>query len=201
MRFCTQCGQPLPDHALFCAACGAGVPDPNKEKEPESPAPGPSGTAEPETDWSEPQPVVSEPAKPVHSSQVYETTARYAPAEPPAPAVQKKAGIGMPLAAMILGVAASILVTVGTMLKAQAYVRGIETLFYSGNVINVIGLIAGLVSLVLGVIGLIRSIKGRKVAGIILSAVALEEGFGAVSLFLSSQAVMELLIRSLEYVL
>ena len=78
MRYCTQCGKPLAENALFCAYCGAKVVIPEQPAQPE---PVPEEIVKPAE-----EPVVEEPVAEEPVAEEPKPVEEAAPAEEPAPA-------------------------------------------------------------------------------------------------------------------
>ena len=86
MRYCTQCGKPLAENALFCAYCGAKVVIPEQPAQPE-PVPEEivKPAEEPVVEEAE-APAVAEPVAEEPVAEEPKPVEEAAPAEEPAPA-------------------------------------------------------------------------------------------------------------------
>lgn len=142
MKYCTKCGQPLDDNALFCTSCGnkmapEAAPEPEIVKE-AAPEPAPA-----------PAPVYTAPAPtptPVH-------TAPQATYNQP---VQKMSSPGKIIAGFILGISALVLACLTVLFAFMALIP------YAGAAMMVYAIVFGLFAVGCGIAGMILCSKAMQ---------------------------------------
>ena len=189
MKFCTQCGRQLDDDVRFCPSCGTQVRDLTESAdaapvEPVSSEENPSAAAAPvaeETDFSEPEKETDvSPAAPA-PQQVSYVYAAPAEANAPAPAAAspapvKKANTAFPILALVLAGTGFLLVAVyyGLLFAANNLSGQTAAGFWEFlRLFPAIVMLPCVVAIPFGIIGLIRGIRSKKVACIVMSAIAL----------------------------
>lgn len=158
MSFCKNCGASLNEEAKFCSNCGALV-----ETEPvqEVAEPVQETFEQPVVPPVDAQPFVQQPAQPYYvapQAPVYVQPMYQNPAES-----EKQPGLAMPIWSLILSSIAFVL----CLIAADTYP------FSDRDVFAAFALPFSIGATPFGIVGLVKSIKGRRVAGIVICAIAL----------------------------
>lgn len=172
MAFCTQCGNRLSDNAKFCFCCGAKCAPPNE-----------SGfrTESPAASAPAAEPVRFEPMEPRNEKPAYAPVWSASPKQTPAAGpASREMPARKPMPSLSLAGAIVFIVPL-VFLLTSLLIKGLFDSWWYGRenelwlvTLLFIGMVAcDILSFIFSLIGLFKSIRIRKTAGIILSAVTL----------------------------
>ena len=173
MSFCSNCGFSLAEDTKFCPNCGNAV---NAVPVAAAQQPAEQVNVQPE------QPVFVQPQAPVQNipqNPVYVQPVSYTVVQEERP----KGGMGMPITAIVFAA-----LTLFFFVLTGEFISEFEWDAVAGGA--AFTFIFAIIAQPFSVVGLVKSIKARKVAGIILSAIAL---FISVVFFFATVGVMETL--------
>ena len=197
MKFCVKCGHQLEDDANFCPKCGA-KSDSLKETDSslEQSQGGDSAAASPADEdirigQEEIPASVNQPVPQPHkASQVYASEQTYTVPDA-TPAAQNKNGMAFPILAIALALFASF--SIGLYISALWYFPdGFTKYMQAARLLIYLVIVA---AAVFGAIGLMRSIRSKKIPGIIISGLAVYNAISCMSLLSLAPEIAEFLSR------